>query len=327
MPKWIGRRQSVGLGVESTRGTSVSASYWYNVLSWSHFDVPQRARSNASFGEISEGDVAPVVQNHAEGEMEIEVGDVSIGVILKALLGTETVTGPVDSAYTHTYSLQNDNVHDSLTIITVDPIGTFRFSRAMIDSLTLNITKDSIVSTVVRFLSNPAQEYSPATKTYSKENKFIGRGLNFDIATTTAALSSSTPTKVRSLTLTFEKNAEIRAVLSTIHPEDIVNKLFTIRGEIEVDYEDRTYLDLVRDGSYKAIRVELVGTTLITGSTATFPAFKIDLSKVDFENWAGDFPNDDVVTQTLEFFALYDVGGQDNVINSCTLINELATVY
>jgi len=324
--KWIGRRQSVGIGKEATRGVGVAPTHWLNVNSFDFYDVPTRALSETSFGRITGGDQAPLTMIHSEGEMNVELGVESFGLILLALMGTVSTTGPTDTvAYTHAYSLQNDNQHDSLTLTTTDPIGQLVYELSMINSLSITIVPNEIISYTVNFLGKGSASSSGVTASYASEDKFIGRNLTFKIAATTAALTAATATKLKSLTLNFEKNAEVSATLSTLHPEDIVNKLFSVSGSIELDYENRTLFGYITDGSYKALRIDLTGTSVLTGGTTVYPEWTLDLSKVDFENWGGDFSMNEIVTQTLDFNALYDAGLNDNVINACTLVNLTAS--
>ena len=86
-----------------------------------------------------------------------------------------------------------------------------------------------------------------------------------------------------------------------------------------MDYQDRTYRDLMADGSYRAVRVQLINNNVTIGA-ATNPSFKIDLSRVDFEGWESQFANDEIAKQTFNFHALFDVTNA-NVINSCQLVN------
>lgn len=324
--KWIGRRQSIGIAKEASRGVGVAPTYWLNVLSFNFKDVPVKALSEASFGRITGGDQSPLTMIHGEGDMEVELGDQSFGLILYALLGTLATSGPTDtSAYTHAFSLANTNQHQSLSITTTDPIGDLMYELAMISSLEIAIIPDTIISYKVDFLSKGSAGSSGNTASYSSENKFVGRNLTFKVAANTAGLAAASETKVKSLTITFEKNAEINATLSTLHPEDVCNKMFDVKGEIVLDYEDRTFFDYITADAYKAIRIDLLGTTLITGAGSTFPEWTLDLSKVSFDTFEPDFSPNEIVTQTLLFNALYDAGGNDNVINACSLINEVAS--
>ena len=317
MVKWIGRRMSIGIGLESTRGKLVAPSYWVNALSFNHEDKVIKARTNAGYGGIWGGSQSLVAQKWAEGEMEIEMGDKSFGEILHATLGTVSTISQ-DGAYKHTFTLQNDNKHDSLSIQTVDPIGNLSFARAMIENLTIDFIPEDLVKYTVGFRSEPSLDGS-VSASYSAENKFLGRHLNFKIAADTSSFSNATVC-LRRLSLTFTKNLEDSYCLGNKIPVDINNKKFEITGELELDYEDRTYRDYMLDGDYKALRIDLVNTDVTIGTTN--PSFRIDLSKVDFHDWDADHVLDDITSQTLQFTALYDLGGNGNVFNDCYLINE-----
>ena len=326
MALWIGRRMAVGIGKETSRGVGVDPTYWLNCNSFSFADRPARALSEASFGGIWGGDQAPVTLTHAEGSFDVELGDQSFGLVLLALFGTLSTSGPTDTAaFTHAYSLQNDNQHDSLSIVTVDPIGNFIYELAMINTFELNIQPDAIVTYAVDFMSKASADSGAYVDSYGAEKKFVGRDLTFKVAATTASLGAASGVDLRSLVLRVEKNTEVNSVLSTVQPTDIVNRRFAISGEITLNYEDRVYLNLVKDGSYKAVRIDLTHDDTITGAATTKYQFTLDLSKCDFEGFEPDFALDEVVTQRLTFNALYDAGGNNNVINACSLINAIAS--
>lgn len=324
MSLWIGRRMAVGVGNESTRGVGVAPTYWLNAKSFSFTDVPDRALSEAGFGGIWGGDQSPKTLERAEGEIEFEVDDQSLGSILKAVFGTISSSVTDTSAYTHTYTLQNDNQHDSLTIHTIDPIGQLQFELAMVDSFELTVEPNSIVSATVNFISKGSNDSSGQSASYGATKKWIGRNLQFKVASDTSGLTAASKINLKSLNLRIEKNAEVNATLSTVQPEDIVNKRFNITGEITLNYEDRTWLDYVKNGTYRAMRFDLTHDDLAGASTAYYQ-FRLDLSKCSIEQFDPDFAFDDVVTQQFTFNALFDAGGNDNVVNSCYLINQVAS--
>ncbi len=327
MSLWIGRRESIGVGRETTRGVGVAPTYWLNCLSFNFADKPTRAKSEASFAGIWGGDQAPMTLSHAEGDMEVELGDRSWGLMLYAIMGACATSGPADTtAYTHTFTpLANTNAHTALTIHTVDPIGAYMFELAMVNSLELSVTPDKLISYTVNFLAKPSQDAHDYTASYGTEQKFTGRHLVVKLAANTGSLAAATAASIKEFTLTFDKNAEVQATLGTIQPEDIVNKRFTVSGKVTLNYEDRTWLNYVKNASYMSMRVQIVGTTLVTGAAATYPTWTLDLSKCMFEAWEPDFALDDVVTQTINFEALYDAGTNNNVVNTCTMVNPVVS--
>lgn len=319
MSKFIGRRLKVGIGKEAIRGTGVSPTFWLNCLSFNHADKVNKARLEGTLGNITGGNQSLVTRKWAEGDMEVELGDKSFGLILLALLGTVSSAVEETTAYRHTYTLQDDNQHDSLSIQTEDPIGDLLFELSMIDSLTLTIVPDEVVKFTVTFKSKDSLG-SVVTAAYVAENRFLGRYLTFKLGALVANLDVASGISLKSLTINFNKNTELDNVLGTVQPEDILNRLFSISGDLELNYEDRTWRDYMLNGDYKALRVDLVNSDVTIGATSN-PTFRLDLSRVDFEGWEPNYPLDDISTQRLTFNALYD-HTNSNMINSCFLINE-----
>lgn len=317
MGKFIGRLLDIGISRESTRGTGVAPKFWLPKSNFTIEDKVTKARSALSYGNIGEGNQALVALKHAEGDIEADVLDKSFGLILYALFGTLSTSG--SGPYTHTFSLQNDNQHDSLSITVSEPNQDVLFELAMIESLALNIVPDEVVKFTASFKSKSSADAS-ATASYSAENKFIGRHLSFKIADTTGDLAAASAISLKSLTVNFNKNLVLDNVLGTVQPEDIMNRKFEISGELELNLQNDTYKDYMLNGSYKAVRIQLTNTD-VTLSPSGNPTFTLDLSRVDFEGWEAVRPNDDIATQTFTFHALYDLTNGD-VVNSCTLINE-----
>jgi len=319
MSKFIGKLNSIGIGKEASRGGGVVSSYWLNCRSFDFYDKADKARSTAGLGGIWDSNQSIVTFKRAEGSMEVEIGDKSFGLLLLSTLGTVSSAVKETTAYNHTFSLQNDNTHDSLAINTTDPIGDLQFRLAMIEKLVLTFTPDDLVTASIDFKSKHSAS-SSATAAYVAENKFVGRHLTFKIAALTGNLAAASATKLKKLTLTIEKNTAFDNVLGSVTADEILNQNFRITGELELNYEDRTSANYMLDGDYKAVRIDLINSDVTIGGSSN-PEFKLDLSRVDFEAWTPSLPNDEIVTQTITFSGLYDYTN-GNVINSCVLTNE-----
>lgn len=321
MSKAIGRLCDFGIGKEGTRGVGVAADFWVPKAVLSFDDKVTKARSELSYGTINQyGYLSEVAQKWSEGTLESDVLDKSFGLLLLATLGTVS-SGVFSGAYKHVYSLQEDNQHDSLSIHIDEPNGDLIFELAMIESLSLSMTPEEMVKFVVDFKAQSSQG-SSGSASYSAENKFLGRHLAFKIAATTAALDAASAISLKSLNFNIAKNLMLDQVLGTVQPEDILNKAFTITGEIELTYEDRAYANYMLDGSYKAMRIDLVNSDKTIGTTN--PSFRLDLSRVDFDSWEPTRDNDEIMTQKITFTAMWDLTNGD-VINNCYVINEQAS--
>jgi hypothetical protein len=324
MAKFIGRRLAIGIGRESSRGVGVAPTQWLNALSYSVFDKATKARSEASTGGIWGGNQSLVARKFAEGEIECEMDDQSFGLILYAVFGNCSSAVKETTAYNHTFTLQNDAQCDSLSIHTSDSVGSLMYEMSMVDKLTMTFKPEELVKYTVGFKAKNSST-AVSTPSYAANNKFLGRQLNVKIAATTADLTAASKLTVASASLTINKNTEIYNVIGSVQPTDIVNKKFTVSGELELAFDDYTYMNYVMDGSYKALRLDLINNAVTIGGSSN-PEFKIDLSKVDFDAWDVSYPLDDLVMQKVTFTALYDLGSNNNVVNSCVLTNT-ATSY
>jgi len=320
MSKAIGRLANLGIGKESSRGVGVAADFWVPKITLSYDDKVTKVLSALSYGTINaHGNQSLVAQKWAEGSIEGDVLDKSFGLFLLALLGTVSSAVEETTAYRHTYSLQEDNQHDSLTLHIDEPNGDLIFELAMIDNMVIDMLPEDVVKFTVDFKSKSSAG-SSATASYSAENKFLGRHLTFKLASDTTGLDAASAISLKSLTLTINKNLVLDQVLGTVQPEDILNQAFMISGEIELYYDDRTYADYMLDGTYRAMRIDLVNSDVTIGATSN-PTFRLDLSRVAFDAWEPTRDNDEIMMEKITFNALYDTTNS-NVINSCYLINE-----
>jgi hypothetical protein len=324
MSKYIGRLVNLGLAKETVRGTAVSAAYWLPKTALAFFDRTNKATSQMAYGTIGEGAQAYKLNEWSEGSIETELNDRAFGLILLSAFGTVNTSGPTDSAYTHTFSIQADSQHDSLTITIATPDRTDQFSLCMLNNLEFTIVPDEVVMVKADFIGRTGRQVASASPSYATAfNKFLGRHASVKIASTTAGLGAASALSIKSMTLNIAKNVIQNNVIGTVWPEDILNRKFELTGEIELDYDDQTYRALMLDGTYKALRLNITNSDVLIGASS-IPAFNIDLSRVHFEAWEPTYDNEEIVTQKIQFRALFDPTNGD-IVNSCTLTNAVSS--
>lgn len=326
MAKVVGRQIDVGIGAESSRGAGIAPTFALPKVNIDIDDKALKVKTGESFGNLgADGNQAIPAKIWSQGSIEMDMMDKSFGLLLYALLGGKSVSGPSDSAYTHTFTLANSNQHQSLAI-TVDQGGLndMMYKLCMIDSMTMEMTPEGPVRLTVNFVGKRGVS-SVYTASYAAYNKFIGRDLQFKVATLTSGLNAASAIPLKKLTLKFEKNLYIDHALGTVQPIDILNQNFRITGEVELDYQDRTYANLMTDGGYRAVRIVLTNTrTESVIGASTNPKFTLELSRTEFDQWEPDYKNDAIAKQKFVFTALYDITN-GNIINSCTLVNAQAS--
>jgi hypothetical protein len=104
--KGMGRLVQVGVAKETTRGTAISSAAYWNP--WTDLQLDEKkefAVDDQSYGIIEDSTQLSEVKKWSEGSLSGNVHDKSIGLILYAMFGGYGVSGPSDSAYTHTFTV------------------------------------------------------------------------------------------------------------------------------------------------------------------------------------------------------------------------------
>lgn len=312
MAKFIGRKVAVGLGNESTRLTGVAPDFWLPQTDLSFTEKAQEVRSTAGFNQIADTEGREIVETWTEGNIAGEIRSESFGLILKALSGADPSTG---GSYTHTYTLQDNNQHGTLTVVLQDPIGDQMFKGAMLNTLTIEQSLDSFAMFNANFMAK-APVATSQTPSYSDETKFTKSHLEVKLADVLANLTAATALNtVESLTLNIEKNATRDSVVGTAEPIDFLNFAFSVSGSMVLKYENRTYRDYMLNDTNRAMELKWTnGDDILT--------FRFPL--VDFM-WETDYALDEVVRQTVNFKCNYDLVNGNNVISTITLANDTSS--
>ena len=323
MAKFIGRRVNVGFGKESAHGVASAATFTVPKVDYSVDDKANMVQSGESFSSIvGSGGQAFVTGRFAEGDLETELNVNSFGLVLLATLGASSPAAYQTSAYKHTYTLANTNAHTSLTIFTKDPIGDVAFKGCVIDTLEIMVKPEEVVSYKAGFKGRKGNDWS-WTANYVTDYKFVGRDLTFKVADDTSGIAAASALSLKELVVTINKNVEYDWVLGTLEPEDVLNKQITIEGKLTLNYEDRTWRDYMLNGTNKAVSILLTDTRDTIG-VAGNPAFYLELPKCYFSEWESQRGNDDIVGQTINFTALFDVS-TSKLISDCYVQNTTAS--
>lgn len=320
MAKFIGRLVDVGLAKETVRGTAVDAAFWIPKLGLSIDDKFEFTFNESALGRIEDTDGGQTTKTWAEGDLEGKIKDQSFGLILLGAMGSvNTVVNPDASGlvYDHTFSLAQDAQHQSLTISLSDPVQDYQFANSMITALEITSEIGDFVKYTAGFMG---QQGVAVTKpaTYIVENEFRTQDVTVKFAADKASLPAATAINVRSLNMTIEKNVESDDTLGSITPIDFLNKQFSMSGEMEITYEATTYHDLALGGTSQAMQLDFLNADVTIG-TAANPQLNIQFPEVKFTGWERTLDNDEIVVETIEWKAVYNV--TENEMTDIVLTN------
>lgn len=321
MSKFIGRRGTLLVAKESSRGTATTSNgLWIPRSTISFDDKVETAREEEALGKIADSDNLFVTQKMASGEIESNLDDKLLGIFLTALFGASpTTTG--GGTKTHAYTLDNSNQHQSLSVLYQDPDTARMYPLSVIDSFKISVEQNAIVNFTIGFMSRGGRSWTSQTADFSAlGNKFLHQHLVFKTADTVAGLSAANPISLKKLDIEIKANAMVDSVLGTVEPEDILNQQFSVEGSIELTKESEDYRDLFLSGNKKAVSVAFV--------RAADSEFNMTLPRVDFTEWEQDRSLNEIVSQTINIKGNYDAANGLDIISACNLINTYAgTAY
>lgn len=315
MTKFVGRRGTLGVAIESTRGVApASASFfWVPNVTMSFRDSVETAREEQGQGKIADSDSNYVVMTMGEGDIEAQLYDKALGVILTGVMGAAPSTAG-SNPYTHTFTLSNTNQHKSVSLYWADPDRSDMFRLGMVSSFEISVEPNGIVSYTVGFMSKASEDWTSLTPNFTAlGSKFLHQHVQVRLAATIGALSAATPLSLKNLSLTINKNTAYDSVMGTVEPEDILNQQLSVEGSLNLNLEDDTLKGYMMDGTYRAMEIKFLRSA---SSTLTF-----QFPRVDFTEWEPDYTLNEIAKQTVNFKANYDQANALDIISTCELIN------
>jgi len=314
MSKYIGRLVEIGIAKESSRGAGANPAIWLPKVELSVADKTEDARDEASIGALEDSLGKDVVEKYAGGSIRGQLRSDFIGYILLNMLGAVNTSG--SSTYTHAFSLSHTNTHQSLSMDIKDPNSYDRYKLAMLDSMSIESELGDYVMFESEFISKVGQAFTEQTPSYSDEGRFTKEHVKVKVANDIASLSGASVLSLKKVAVTISKNLIRDSALGTVQPEDILNRQFSVEGEIQLNLTDDTWRDYMLNGSHKAMEIKLDnGTQSLT----------IQMPRVDFSGWEPDRANDEIVTQTINFRANRDLANDLDSISTCSLVNTKAS--
>ncbi len=306
--KIIGRQVSIGLGIESTRGTAVSATHFLPRMSLTHDDKVQRVEDESSVGVIGDSIGGDVTQKYSEGEIKGRIDSETVGVVLLATLGSKSTSTVETGVYDHTFSLLESAQHPSMTMSVKDAnAGSgLQYALTLVDSLDIKAEINSYCEYTLKYRGNSKASGSVTPAFESDLPVFLPQHGTLKLASSVAGLSGASATEIKKFELSIKKNIEDDQVLGNIQAIDRMNKQFVVDGSFEVIATDRAHIDTMLAGDAKALQFALTHSGVTIGASE-HPTLTITLNKVHMSEVGSAYANNDFVRQTISFKAYYSL--------------------
>lgn len=314
MTKFVGRRGTLGIGLEATRGTPVAPTYWLPFVTMSFFDKTTTQAEEQGMGKVADQDSVYVTMKMAEGDVESQIYDNALGFILSSILGAVPVTTG-GNPYTHTFTLSNTNQQKSLSLYWQDPIYSLMFPLAVVEQLSLTVEPSGIVAWTVTFKAKASKDWATLTPDFtSLGSKFLHQHLVTKLAANVAGLGAATGISLKNLELNINRNTIFDEVIGTVEPEDVLGQQLSVDGSLTLNLEDDTYRGYMLNGTYRSMEINLLRSSS-SSLDLVFP-------RVSFTEWEPDFTLNEIAKQTINFKANYDSANGLDIISTAVLINS-----
>jgi len=313
MTKFVGRRGSLGIAKEASKGTPTVPAYWLPYVTMSFFDRTSTVSEEQGMGNIADQDSIYVTMTMGEGDVEAQLYDQGIGYILMSLLGAVPVTtgaGP----YTHTFTLSNTNLPQTLSLYWTDPDRDYLFPQCVVESFKMKVSPAGIVTYTIHFKSKSARNWTHQTPVYTTlGSKFLHQHLVFKLATNTAGIAAASAISLKDLELNIDRKTIFDEVMGTVEPEDILSQPISVEGNIQLNLEDDTYRNFMVAGTYRAMQIKLFASAS--------SSLDLQFPRVNFKEWEPDWTLNEIAKQKINFKANYDSANAAAIITTATLIN------
>jgi len=294
---------------------------WFEKTDSDFQDRYELGEDNGANGSIVEWTDVFLKQSFADWKLEWALKMNSISSFLLALLWEKITTANADDTFSHLFNFSESNTHQSLVVAKETPIEKMLYKLSMIKSFEISAEIWEIAKVTINLESKPWVEDWTITKNFELDHNFLSRFWIFKLASTYSALWIASAMDLRSFKLTFTPNTEKRGSLWDTSPVEIINKTYNITWTVEFDYKDNIVKDIALSTQKKALQFAIVDDEKIIWTWTRNPKIDFKFYRVAFTSYEVSEPNDDVVTQSLNFKALYDFW--NNATLTCDLVNTL----
>lgn len=302
MTEFIGRRVSVGVGNETTRGTAVAPSYWFRHLSLSFGRKTTAIQNESAMGRVEKINDSAIVSQWAEGQLEGKVTDIGVGYLLANIFGTVNSQKKADDAtvYEHSFTINQLQTPPTMTIARKDPNSDRRHALGTLSQMELSVEAGDWVKVNCDILAKMGTDTSN-TVAFIEENEFTSRNLSVKMANDEAGLATAAPVACKSFKITINRNANTYlACNDSIDITDIHTGAYELTGEMVLIYTNQDWENKYYNNTAQAMEVSIENKQ-VQISTKSHPGIKIKAPKVRVSEWSTSNDLDAVIEQTLSF--------------------------
>lgn len=275
MAKTGGTQVSVGLGIESyaAPGVAVAETVFVPWQDFSIQSVSEKSMFNSARGIRNMSSNSMIKRRYSTGSISA-VPNVKVApYFLSMALGGVSSSGVSDSAYTHTFTVNNTNATPRTATLTIEEgaIQTVQYLNCVCNSLNFEVSDDYAKMTMEVIGGFAGSD--TVSESFSSETEFAYHQYTAKFGTSLSAAAGNSATPLKSFTLNINNNVQLdEAFLSganTITAGGLVNGRLEVTGSYSLHFTDTTELAKYQANTKNALIVTFEGALIGVSSKET----------------------------------------------------------
>lgn len=334
MAKTGGTQVSVGLGIESyaAPGVAVAETVFIPWQDFSIQSVSEKSMFTSARGIRNMSSNSMIKRRYSTGSISAVPNVKSAPYFLSMALGGVSSSGVSDSAYTHTFSVNNTNATPRTATLTIEEGGiqSVQYLNCVCNSLNFEVSDDYAKMTMEVIGGFAGSD--TISESFANETEMAYHNYTAKFGTSLSAAASNSATPLKSFTLNINNNVQLdEAFLSganTITAGGLVNGRLEVTGSYSLHFADTTELAKYQANTKNALIVTFTGALIGSSSLETiqFKLGRLVLTKPPVE-----YNIDGLLILNQEFTVEYEATDLDiqaivinNVNNASTRVYDKA---
>lgn len=318
-----GTQVNVGIGVETTPGTAVAATHF---LQWSDLSIQGLSDKEPFTSQRGVRNIASdsiIRRKYSAGSVSMVPNVNDAPVIFYLALGSKSSSTIVDSAYTHTFTVQNANGSMKTATIIVEDGGVVveRYAGCVVESWNLEVS-DSYAN-LTASVRGGFPDSSSLSESFTKETQFAYSDMTVKFGTSVSNAEGNSATPLKSLTLNYNNNIQADEAFLSGSNEPVAGKFaagrLEITGNYTLHFEDTTELAKYKANTLNAAVIQFVGELIGVSSLETIT---IKLGRLILTDAPKQYNLDGIVVLQQAFTVEYDATDKEIEIE---VINDTAS--
>lgn len=307
--KTAGTQVAVGLGIESyaAPGVAVAETVFFPWADFSLQGIVEKSMFTSARGIRNMSSNSMIKRKYAQGSIGVIPDVKNMPYLLSLALGGVSSSGVSDSAYTHTFTVNNTNATPRTATITVEEgaIQTVQYLNCVCNSLNFEVSDDYAKATIELIGKFPGTD--TISESYANETEFAYHQYTAKFGTSLSNAAGNSATPLKGFSLNINNNVLLDdAFLSgsnEITAGGLVMGRMEITGSYTLHFENTTELAKYQANTKNALIVTFEGALIGSSSKETiqFKLGRLVLTKAPVE-----YNIDGLLVLTQEFTVEYE---------------------